>query len=88
VYKDLFEESRAVGLKTVYVATDAAKVPPGWTGRTGYIDKAMIEAEVPGHESRAYYLSGPPGMVDSYKALLKSLGVGRRQIKMDYFPGY
>jgi ferredoxin-NADP reductase len=48
----------------------------------------MVEAEVPGWRDRLYYLSGPPGMVDAYKKLLGSLGISRKQVKTDYFPGY
>jgi hypothetical protein len=32
--------------------------------------------------------SGPSGMVDSYRNLLRHLGVNESQIKTDFFPGF
>src|SRR3989344_4148725 len=88
VYRELFEEAKKYGLKTVYVVTNPNGISPAVPVKVGPIDRAMIEAEVADYQKRTYYLSGPPGMVNAYKKLLRSLRISRRQIKTDYFPGY
>jgi glycine betaine catabolism B len=35
-----------------------------------------------------YYISGPPGMVDTIKDMLLGIGIGKENMTMDYFPGY
>ncbi len=53
----------------------------------GYLTADMITRHTPDYRERTWYLSGPPGMVQSYTKLLRSLGVPRRQIMKDFFPG-
>lgn len=88
VYKDLFEKAKVVGLRTIYVLTDEEAIPQNWSGRKGRINDQMITEEVPDYKERVFYLSGPNAMVQSYKQLLKSLGVSGNHIITDYFPGY
>jgi ferredoxin-NADP reductase/Na+-translocating ferredoxin:NAD+ oxidoreductase RnfD subunit len=88
VYKELFEKAQEVGLRTVYVLTDEESIPHNWQGRKGRINGQMIAEEVPDYKERMFYLSGPNAMVQSYKQLLSSLGVSKKQIVTDYFPGY
>jgi len=85
VYKDVFENAKENGIKTVYICS---KPTENWKGKSGRIDREIIEEEVSDFANRTYYLSGPNVMVDSYKKLLKQLGISRRKIKSDYFPGY
>ncbi len=88
-YNDLFAEgARVLKLKTVYILTERGAVPGDWSGETGFITADMIKKHVPNFSSRQFYLSGPNGMVDSYAQLLKTMGVNRRQIHSDYFPGF
>jgi glycine betaine catabolism B len=54
----------------------------------GFIDAEIIEREVPDYDDRTFYLSGPRAMVVRFQSLLKELGVDRRRIKVDYFPGF
>jgi ferredoxin-NADP reductase len=35
-----------------------------------------------------FYVSGPEAMVEVYRTTLRKMGVKRRKIKTDYFPGY
>ena len=88
VYRDLLEEGEEYGLKTVYVLTKKEAPPVDFKGRVGFINKEMILSEVADIAERTYYLSGPPAMVKAYHGLLRSLHIGRRRIKTDYFPGY
>lgn len=88
IYKDMFKDAEKLGLKTVYVLSGAKEIPAGWQGKTGFITKEMVEAEVGMASSRLYYLSGPNVMVENYSKLLRSMGVPYQHIKTDYFPGY
>ncbi len=87
-YKDILDEGRSVGIKTIYLLSGAKVVPPEWQGPSGYLTKELIEAEVSDYKNRLYYLSGPPVMVDSYKKLLREIGISNSAIHTDYFPGY
>ncbi len=54
---------------------------------SGFLTAAIIKKHAPDFLERSWYLSGPPGMVDSYAKLLRELGVPKREIKKDFFPG-
>lgn len=88
-YKDLFDEAAAANarFRVVYTLTEKA-TPPSWTGERGYVDAAMIEREVPDYKERAFYISGPHTMVTAFGDTLRQMGVPRRNIKTDYFPGF
>ncbi len=75
-FKNLFSEAESVGLKTVYVNTDA----------DGFVDENKIKDEIPDYKERVFYLSGPEPMVKAFKQILSKLGV--KGIKTDYFTGY
>ena len=88
-YKELFAEaSRKIGFKVVYILTEREAIPPGWAGERGRIDEQMLKKYIFGLKDRTYYLSGPNAMVESYKKLLKKLGVSSSSIRTDYFPGF
>jgi ferredoxin-NADP reductase len=61
---------------------------PAWNGRTGRIDRLLIEREVPDRTEQAFFTSGPPAMVDAIVAILKELGVPEDHIHQEQFPGY
>ncbi len=88
-YRDVFDDAqKSIGLKIIYLLTDEKMVPKSWPGKVGHIDSAMIKKEVSDYADRTFYLSGPHGMVDAYKEVLKQLGVRSSNIVTDYFPGY
>ena len=88
VYVDVFERARQeLGITTVYTVTDTRHVPSWWKGRTGRISPQMIRTLVPDYANCVFYLSGPKGMVDSFRALLEQLHVEESNIKTDFFPG-
>jgi len=78
VYRDVFDKASGIGLRVSYVATD----------RDGRLAKEDITAKAPDCRERHFYLSGPNAMVDSYRTLLRGMGVPSRNIHTDYFPGY
>lgn len=75
-YKPLLARAQAeLGIRTVYV-----------TGTL--IDAALITKEIPDYRERTFYLSGPHGMVEAFKGVLRGMGVSFRKIKSDFFPGF
>jgi ferredoxin-NADP reductase len=61
---------------------------PAWRGKTGRIDRNLIEHEIPDPQEQVYYTSGPPVMVDAMVAMLEELGVQKDRIHQERFPGY
>ncbi|OGL62682.1 hypothetical protein A3C09_02795 [Candidatus Uhrbacteria bacterium RIFCSPHIGHO2_02_FULL_47_44] len=85
-YKNEFTEwCSKIGVCTSYVV---GKPSPTWTGMSGYLTREVIEKEAPDYLTRLFYFSGPPMMVENYVKLVKSMGVPKKQIKTDYFPGF
>ncbi len=79
VYKAEIEKivSQNPGLKIHYVV-DPEKV-----------NAQKIKESLSDFTERIFYLSGPKGMIQNMKAVvLNELGVGKKLIKIDYFPGY
>lgn len=60
----------------------------GWTGETGRIDATRIISLASGLEGKYVYLSGPEPMTESLYKELKQLGVNKKSLVTDYFPGY
>jgi len=88
-YKDVFDAAQAanIGFRAVYTLTDKG-IPPTWTGGRGYVDAAMIAREVPDYKKRLFFISGPRSMVTAFQKTLHDMGVPRRRIKVDFFPGF
>ena len=87
VYRELLDRAEVeLGIKVVYAfnAADAPQPP----GSVRAITPEVIAREVPDHGDRTFYISGPQGMVTSFKDTLLGMGVGRTHIKTDYFPGF
>lgn len=88
VYTDVLEEARQkLGVKTVYTLTDKKSIPEGWPGYAGYFNAEIISREVPDYRERTFYISGSGTMVDGFKETLLGMGVSRRKIRTDFFPG-
>ena len=88
VFRDVFTEAEKIGMKNVYILSEAEKVPPDWVGRTGRLDANMIEEEIPDAKERIFYVSGPEPMVKGISTMLIGMGIPRARILRDYFPGY
>jgi ferredoxin-NADP reductase len=52
------------------------------------IDSDLIKEKIQNFSDCVYYISGTKGFVNAMKKLLKEIGVKKRKIKSDYFPGY
>lgn len=88
VYKDVFDQAeKELGIKTVYALSDAKSAPAGWSGHAGRLSESVIIKEVPDYKERLFYLSGPHAMVVGFEESLKKIGIKKKNIKTDYFPG-
>jgi ferredoxin-NADP reductase len=77
VFRDVFAAAhQAFGLRMVPVLAP------------GMIDENIIRKEIPDFAERTFYISGPEPMVQGISKSLVGLGVSRRRIKRDFFPGY
>jgi len=89
VYQDVLNESyEKLGINTVYTLTDTELIPDSWSGQKGYITEQMIMKEVPDYRERMFYISGPHSMVVAFEKVLKNIGIAKRYIKTDFFPGF
>jgi ferredoxin-NADP reductase len=52
------------------------------------VDEKTIPKLVPDMGSPVFYVSGPEPMVESLDKTLKKLGVSKKRVKNDFFPGY
>ena len=88
VYRDVFDRAHEeLGITTIYTVTDKSKAPANWKGRVGRITPQLIQAEIPDYQHCTFYLSGPPGMVDSFKETLRELHVRSSHVRTDFFSG-
>jgi ferredoxin-NADP reductase len=86
-YADVFDEAeRQLGIRTVYAVADSTETYSNM--HRGFIDKALIQREVPDFKDRTFYISGPRSMVLRFKDELRALGVSRSRIRVDFFPGF
>ncbi|MCL4505810.1 MAG: RnfABCDGE type electron transport complex subunit D [Chloroflexi bacterium] len=89
VYHDVFNTARLkLGIRTIYTLTDRNRVPTTWKGGVGHISAEIIRSEAPDYQECVFYLSGPNAMVTEFEQTLIEMGVHRRQIKKDFFPGF
>ena len=87
-YKEELDSIKdSIGLRIIYIPTDFTELTE-WRGHSGFITGTIMGQEVPDFKKRHWYLSGPTGMVNSYKQMIQDAGVKRGLIKTDYFPGF
>lgn len=87
VFEDDLEEMRNKNrnLRVVHILSEPRAE---WGGYRGYIDKSMIEREIPDYQERTFYSCGPPGLVDAMRSILQELNVPKKQVITEHFPGY
>ena len=87
VYRDLFDRAeKELGMELIYAFTDRSTALP--EGAAPEISGELVKKRVPDYADRIFYISGPQGMVTSFRETLIQAGVHRRAIKTDYFPGF
>jgi ferredoxin-NADP reductase len=88
-YKDVFDKAMLkLGIKTIYAITDKNELAMSPFMRISPVSAQMIMKEVPDYTSKTFYISGPQGMINSFKNTLKLMGVAEKNIKVDFFPGF
>lgn len=79
VYKEIFDRAqRELGIHVVYVPEE----------KSGRLSADVLQQHVPNFRENIFYLSGPRGLVVAFEKILRGLGIPRRHIKKDFFPGY
>ncbi len=88
-YVDVLDHADTeLGVRIVPVFTSQTPEDQNRSGFPDILDYELITREVPDFKDRYYYLSGPRGMVTSFSDQLQALGIPRRHIKKDFFPGF
>lgn len=87
-YIDILNEAEDFGIKVKYILTDLSNIPQDWSGERGFINTQMIKKIIPDYKERIFYISGPHSMVVGERDLLGKLGLKKKQIKSDFFPGF
>ncbi len=86
-YADLFKQAEGeLGLRTVYAVAEGVAASP--SAHRGFIDADLIRREVPDFLDRTFYVSGPWAMLSQFRRVLRQMGVARRRIRVDFFPGF
>jgi ferredoxin-NADP reductase len=87
VYKDEFDQfERAVSkLRVIHVITNPT---PNWKGYGGFITAGIIRTELAEPKDWAYYVVGPPPMINAMDKVLEQLEIPQDQIVVESFSGY
>lgn len=73
-YKPIFEQAASAGLKVHYL--------------TSPLTPEVLKELAPNLTKSRVYISGPNGMVNAYKKMVRAAGLPASQLETDYFPGY
>jgi NAD(P)H-flavin reductase len=49
--------------------------PAAWAGEVGYVTEALLARHLPPEGGHAFFVCGPPGMMDAVERALARLGV-------------
>jgi ferredoxin-NADP reductase len=76
--------------RVVYTVTGPEAVEKGCTcGRSGVIDARLVSEEIPDHNDRDFFVSGPPSMVKCLSDMLRTrLDMPVDRIRTEKFAGY
>lgn len=79
------EAARENGVEIVHVLQQGEGA--AFSHEVGFVTADMLKQHVADWQRATFYISGPPGLVRTYTALLRGMGISRRRIVTDYFPG-
>jgi glycine betaine catabolism B len=85
-FQKLFKKAQGLGLKTFYPVASAHEGNDVYLA--GRLDRNMLTSHLPDLKDRIFYISGPQGFVAVMRNELLALGIPRRDIHTDFFPGY
>jgi len=87
-YRPIFEAARKqFAMRTTYVLSSGVANSQPYTCN-GRINEQLIVQTIPDYKERTFYISGTHHMVTDVRTALHGIGVPRRHIKTDFFPGY
>lgn len=72
----------------VATMTQMSKSSRPWRGETGYIDAPLLKKVVGDLSLPIFYVVGPPGLVETMRDTLISVGVEEESIRSEEFYGY
>ncbi|MDB5182609.1 MAG: oxidoreductase [Candidatus Saccharibacteria bacterium] len=81
----LVSDAAELAYTDIFTSTPGLKFVPITSGR---LSLKQLAGHVPDFSERLFYISGPNGLVESYRELLRHHGVHASQIISDYFSGY
>jgi glycine betaine catabolism B len=88
-YKNIFDKAEnELGIKTVYSCAKTPTILPGGHRCRGLLKEQDIVEEIPDYKERLFYISGPPSMVKAFEGYLKNIGIKKKNVITDYFPGF
>ncbi len=88
-YKEIFDQAeKELGIKTVYYITEPNETLSGISMQRGFINTESIKRDVPDYISRKFYISGPHSMVSMFEKTLTDMGIPKKNITTDFFPGF
>ncbi|MBI5015467.1 MAG: FAD-dependent oxidoreductase [Deltaproteobacteria bacterium] len=87
--EDLLEIARGHDtLRVLATMTRMGESSEPWDGLTGRLTAATIREHCPEWPESAFYLAGPPAMVETLEAVLQELGIDPSRIRPERFTGY
>ncbi len=87
-YKNILDSAKEIGWHTTYVVGELTGNELQPDMKLGFITKEMIVESVLDYNERVFYISGTHGMVVAFTDILRQLGIPKRNIKTDFFPGF
>jgi ferredoxin-NADP reductase len=73
------------GLRVLHTVSQA---DPGWAGRVGRVDAALLAEAAEGRPDAIFYAAGPPGFVERVLGAATSLGVPTERLRLEVFRNY
>ncbi len=88
VYRDELEALETQNARFRVLHTLTRKTDGGWRGKTGRIDRDLLQEAARDLADPVYYVSGTPSMVVGTLQLLRGLGVPDDDLEVEAFRGY
>jgi len=86
VFREELESIARSGRPKLEVVHVLERPPAGWKGETGLVTRQLVERRLGGPVAgKAFYVCGPPGMMDAVIPTLRRMGVQRRQLHSERF---
>jgi ferredoxin-NADP reductase len=81
-------QARNPNYRLIATMAEMEKSRQPWTGETGVIGKDLLARHLVDLAVPAYYIAGPPAMVEAMQEMLIGAGVKAQDIRTDEFYGY